>query len=124
MLMVSHLHQLGFQKIRLCPGIAPNGSGWRGLVTAKSNTLELHGARTATWSDDLVAKYGSGQGNEYFGWTDCTNATAEQLATTFLERLGVTGRTVSISEQQAPVVDAGMEVRTGRNAATRLNGIE
>lgn len=86
MLMVSHLHQMGFQQIRLCPGIAPNGSGWRGLVTVRSNTLELHGARIAHHSDDLVARYGSGEGNEYFGWTDCKKATAEQLAKTFLGR--------------------------------------
>lgn len=86
MLMVSHLHQMGFQQVRLCPGIAPSGFGWRGLVTAKSNTLELHGARVAHHDDEMVARYGSGQGNEYFGWTDCKNATAGRLAETFLER--------------------------------------
>jgi hypothetical protein len=86
MLMVSHLHQRGFQRVRLCPGIAPSGVGWRGLITVKSNTLVLHGARVADHSDDLVARYGSGQGNEYFGWTDRKSATAEQLADTFLER--------------------------------------
>jgi hypothetical protein len=77
---------MGFQQVRLCPGIASSGSGWRGLVTVKSNTLELHGARVARHSDELVARYGSGQGNEYFDWADRKKATAMELADTFLER--------------------------------------
>ena len=84
--MVGELHKLGYQKLRISPGLSPSGMHWRCASTPGDNTLRSHGALVALYDDDLVASYTSGQGNDYFGWTDARSATARQLAMLFVER--------------------------------------
>ncbi len=86
--MVAELHKRGYQRLRVVPCIAPSGAFWRCWVTPASNILRTHGAHLASWDcdDSTMALYSSGQGNEFFGWSDRKTATARKLADTFLER--------------------------------------
>ncbi len=84
--MVGELHKVGYQRLRVAPGMAPSGLYWRCLITPADNILESHGALIAGDDDDLVVFYGSGQENEYFGWTDAKSANARQLARLFVQR--------------------------------------
>lgn len=82
--MVQELHVLGYQKLRIAPGIAPSGMHWRCSITPCSNTLRSNGAMMKEW--DLSAHYTSGQGSQYFGWTDRTHSRPIDLAHTFIQR--------------------------------------
>lgn len=87
--MVGELHGMGYQKIRIVPGMASSGMYWRCAVTSKRRIAADHGALTQ--HDELfepphVAAYTTGSDNEYFGWTDAQRATAGKLATLFVDR--------------------------------------
>lgn len=85
--MVGELHQRGYQRLRIVPGMAPSGMHWRCTVLPALHVSPLHGALWAGEPpEDMVARYTSGQDNEYFGWTDATNATASDLADLFERR--------------------------------------
>ena len=85
--LVHELHKQGYQRLRICPGLSPSGCHWRCAITPRANILESHGAMLAN-EDFLTARYTSGQGNEYFGWTDAKHDTVEQLAEKFIDRFG------------------------------------
>lgn len=85
LVMVHELHKVGYQKLRICPGMSPSGCNWRCAITPSNNTDPKHGAMLKDWKKN-VAEYGSGQGNEYFGWTDAKTDTARELAVKFIER--------------------------------------
>lgn len=86
--MVHELHKVGYQKIRIIPQEAPNGSQWRCHVTSADNVL----ADGITLKDydveqrGVVAHYSTGQGTSYFGWQDASGLSARSLAALFLER--------------------------------------
>lgn len=84
--MVHELHKAGYQRIRVSPGIAPNGSGWRCNVTHASN-IDVDGFTILNFSfdDGETATYSSTDGSTYFGWTDGAQLTARQMAQRFLE---------------------------------------
>ncbi len=84
LLMVHELHKLGYQRLRIVPGMSPSGCYWRCAVTYTGNILISHGAMAKDFSD--AARYTSGQGNAYFGWEDARHDTARQLALKFVER--------------------------------------
>src|SRR4051812_34848560 len=84
--MVGELHKLGYQRLRISPGMSPSGMHWRCVVTARGNTLTSNGTRMFRDEDRCCARYTSASGNEYFGWTDARDATARQLADVFIER--------------------------------------
>lgn len=84
LLMVHELHKLGYQRLRIAPGISPSGMHWRCAVTHVGNILAAHGAMLRDWDD--AAHYTSGQDNAYFGWEDARQDTARHLAAKFLER--------------------------------------
>ena len=87
LLMVGELHKRGYQRLRICPSIAPSGMYWRCVITPVTNILESNGAMLAAWDDESAyVTYTSGEANDYFGWGR-TQATARDLADTFLKRL-------------------------------------
>ena len=85
LLRVHELHKLGYQRLRIVPGMAPSGMYWRCSVTHVGNILARHGAM---WKehDRETAHYSTGDGNVYFGWEDARRDTARQLAVKFIER--------------------------------------
>jgi len=85
LLMMHDLHKLGYQRLRIVPGISPSGFHWRCAITPVHNILTTHGARPQEYNRD-TAHYSSGQEDAYFGWEDAHQDTARQLAAKFLER--------------------------------------
>jgi hypothetical protein len=85
LLMVHELHKQGYQRIRICPGMAPSGMHWRCAVTHSGNILTTDGAMCRDYDVD-TALYSSASGQEYFGWEDARQDTARQLAGKFIER--------------------------------------
>jgi len=83
--MVHELHKLGYQKLRIVPGMSPSGMWWRCSITPVTNILPQNGARSKEWDTD-AAHYSSSQENVYFGWEDTQHDTARQLAAKFVER--------------------------------------
>jgi hypothetical protein len=83
--MVHELHKLGYQRVRIVPGMSPSGCHWRCAVTHAGNTLKVHGAMFRDHERDC-AHYTTGQDNEYFGWADARDDTVQQLAARFRER--------------------------------------
>jgi hypothetical protein len=81
--MVGVLHQQGFQRLRIAPGL---GLSWRCPLTPIANIQELNGARIADYDAGLSAFYCSADENLYFGWQDRQTANSRQLAETFVER--------------------------------------
>jgi len=85
--MVHEFHKRGYQLLRIAPGMSSSGCYWRCAITPKSNILRSHGARVRD-SERLVARYSSGQDNEYFGWKDAKHDKVQELAEKFAERFG------------------------------------
>ena len=79
--MVHELHKAGYQRIRICPAMAPNGLHWRCMISYAANLAEdgysFQGAE--------VARYTSGQEAHYFDWPDGDRLTAREMARRFLE---------------------------------------
>lgn len=84
--VVHEFHKQGHQLMRIAPGMSPSGSSWRCSITPRCNTLRTHGAKLRDWNR-LAAHYSSGQGNEYFGWTDAEHDAVKTLVAKFRERM-------------------------------------
>jgi hypothetical protein len=86
LLMVQELHKLGFQKIRIAPGMSPSGMDWRCAVTPVINISSRHGAKikSGVIPENLIARYTSANENAYFGWVDYSDEPPEHLADIFL----------------------------------------
>jgi hypothetical protein len=85
LLMVHELHKLGYQRLRISPGLSPSGAYWRCVITPASNILMTHGA----WTRDYLlntARYTSGSDAAYFDWQDTKHDTARELARKFVLR--------------------------------------
>lgn len=83
--MVHELHKAGYQRIRILPMLSPSGCYWRGVITFADNVAQ-DGYSILREEEEMVARYTSGQDNEYFGWKDASNASARDLARLFVER--------------------------------------
>lgn len=83
--MVQELHQHGYQRLRIAPGMSASGAYWRCSVAPVTNTLSENGAKLRDW-EGLVAHYTTGQEQHYFGWDDAADATPAQMADLFIER--------------------------------------
>ena len=77
--MVHELHKAGYQRIRICPSLAPNGIHWRCTISYAANVGE-DGRTFRGGPDGQVARYTSGDGARYFGWADGDRLTARQMA--------------------------------------------
>lgn len=88
LLMVEELHRMGYQRLRIAPGMSPSGMYWRCGVTHVDNIRPDHGAMIVDESSD-VATYSSAAGNHFFGWDDARGDTPNDLARKFIERFPV-----------------------------------
>jgi len=86
--LVLELHLRGYQRLRALPGMAPSGMYWRCAIAPATLVTVAHGARLVDgeWDNPLVAHYGSGNGRQYFGWTDAQHSTPSGLARRFIDR--------------------------------------
>jgi len=86
--MVGELHNQGYQRIRISPGMAPSGMHWRCSITTASNISSINGALIPFIGEDgdLIARYSSADGNRYFGLEDTENADSKELAKLFIRR--------------------------------------
>ena len=88
--MVHELHKAGFQRLRVLPYDNGSGTAWRAEITHSDNvaddgfTLIDHDVE----EKGIVASYSTGQGNQYFGWSDAPTADARGLARLFIKRYG------------------------------------
>jgi len=95
--MVGELHRRGYQKLRVMPFLSPSGISWRCWIGPDTLFYRNHGAilceTSATLdgsregqSTTLLARYSSGEENQYFGWDDAEQDDARSLADKFLDR--------------------------------------
>jgi len=83
--MVRCLHEAGYQKLRIVPGMSPSGFWWRCLILPSADVLASNGAlcrEDADWS----AAYSSAHENSFFGWEDAKDDSASELAAKFMQR--------------------------------------
>ena len=82
--MVHELHKVGYQRLRVSPGLSPSGMHWRCSITCASN-IKPDGFSLIDDSTDsgLWAPYTSADPG-YFGWTGVERASARDLAVRFL----------------------------------------
>jgi hypothetical protein len=86
--MVSELHRMGYQRLRLMPYFHPNA--WRLAVAPKELFSDRNGAFIAhdRLGNERVAIYSAAGGGEgYFDWTDARSDDARALAEKFITRL-------------------------------------
>ena len=89
--MVAELHRMGYQRLRIAPGISPSGIYWRCGVTHVDNIRPDHGAMAMDESSDLTT-YSSAAGDHFFGWDDAGDDSPDELARKFIERFPVIAR--------------------------------
>lgn len=82
--MVHELHKAGYQRIRICPSMAPTGLHWRCTISYAANVGEDGKYFRGGGGEGHAASYSSGQGASYFGWTDGDRLTAREMARRFL----------------------------------------
>jgi hypothetical protein len=76
LLMARELHRLGFERLRIGPGLSASGTAWRVDITAAGGSRR----------DKAAAHYSTRQGISFFGWDDAATDSPAQLAGKFLER--------------------------------------
>jgi hypothetical protein len=94
--VVGELHKRGYQLLRVMPFMSPSGSHWRCLIGPvkffhRNHGAILHEPLASSPEDEAqekasVARYTSGQMNQYFGWEDAQKDDARSLADKFLKR--------------------------------------
>ncbi len=91
LLMVSELHKMGYERMRISPGMSSSGLHWRCGITHVANIDPDHGAMALDGSKDLVA-YSTSAGDQFFGWDDAACDSPISLARKFIERFPVIAR--------------------------------
>lgn len=76
LLMVRELHRLGYERLRICPGMSASGTAWRVDIVEAGQSHPDNGA----------ARYSTRQGVSFFGWDDAATDSPTQLAGKFLQR--------------------------------------
>jgi len=85
--MVLHLHKLGYQRIRIAPGLSEDGNDWECAITHIKNIDRTNGALLSMDPlDGNIAYYSTLHSNEYFGWQDAMEDNSRELAERFLQR--------------------------------------
>lgn len=80
--MMSELHRMGFQRLRLMPYEYP--IAYRIQIGPVSCFSVVNGCHAK--SEVRSVTYSSASGNEYFGWTDAKSDDARDLAVKFVDR--------------------------------------
>ena len=88
--MVHELHKAGYQHLRICAGMSPDGKEWRCRVLPASQ-VKIDGWSPAE-DTHQYNQYSSNQGKQFFGWTDTESDDARTLARKFIERFPTTVR--------------------------------
>ena len=98
LLMVSELHKLGFERLRIAPQIGPTGFAWRCDILPASCISDRHGALPNDDTESFLhlvgdggyRRYTSGVGFEFctkpFEWTDAPFDSPRGLADKFIAR--------------------------------------
>lgn len=83
--MVSELHRMGYQNLRIMPYEHPNA--WRLAVAPKNCFTESNAAclKGDAWNDAAIYS-AAGGGNLYFDWEDAKQDNARELADKFIRR--------------------------------------
>jgi hypothetical protein len=91
--MAHELHKVGYQRLRISPGLSPSGLHWRCPITYADN-IGRDGFTILDFDVEAgkVAFYTSPQGTAYFDWPDAATLSARALARTFLGRFPVIAR--------------------------------
>ncbi len=79
-LVIRELHEMGYELIRVCPCVSPNGMNWRCATTVKKYTLKNCGA-IYRGPEHTAANTSGGE----FSWGDCEGLTPHEIAEQFLE---------------------------------------
>lgn len=82
--MVSELHRLGYQRLRVMPYEYP--VAWRLAIGPAELFSSVNGAFIPRPEEELLATYSSASETAYFGWSDAHGDTARQLAEKFIVR--------------------------------------
>lgn len=82
--MVHELHKIGYQRLRIQPGVSPSGCHWRCAITPVTNILTSHGAMALDAGE--CVNYNTGMYDNYFGWQDAKQDSAYQLSVKFKQR--------------------------------------
>lgn len=83
--MVRELHLRGYERLRICPGMAPSGLFWRCTITSAANVSSNHGAEMARWDKTIAYIYSSSTREKYFdGKLDVTNLSPAEIADFFI----------------------------------------
>ena len=90
--MVHELHKVGYQLLRISPGLSPSGLHWRCPITCAAN-VEADGfsVRTASKAAGLFLPYTSADLG-YFGWAGAEALSARELAARLLQECPVLAR--------------------------------
>ncbi len=84
---VHELHKQGWQLLRIHSGMAPSGCYWRCAIFPNILTPKQRERFYKKVSPtNLVARYSTGDGRQYFDWADCAQDDSRHLARKFLER--------------------------------------
>ena len=70
-LVIRELHEMGYELIRVCPSVSPNGANWRCATTVKKYTLKTCGAIYRSNEAHTAANTSGGNFN-WDGWTVST----------------------------------------------------
>ena len=82
--MVAALHQRGYERLRIEPGMSPSGMSWRCGITHAGNMDPDNGALCANSGGPEMAFYTSAAGDAFFDWDDAPGLDTEELADRFL----------------------------------------
>ena len=85
LLLVHELHKMGYQQLRIAPGMSPSGMYWRCSIAPAISFSRSNGAILDRW-DAPAAHYTSGQENKYFDWEDAERDSPRKLAHKFWKR--------------------------------------
>jgi len=87
--MVEELHRMGYQKLRIAPGIDASGISWRCIIVPNVYTSDDHGAmlhdsESSLLSSGEAVRYSTDDKDRYFRWPDAGALTPQELAHRFL----------------------------------------
>ncbi len=79
-LVIRELHEMGYELIRVCPCVSPNGMSWRCATTVRKYTLKNCGAIYRGPKHTAANTF-----DGCFKWGDCEGLTPHEIALQFIE---------------------------------------